>query len=259
MVEMGGKRDSANILAAVLRACEGGTLKTKIMLAASINYDGVQKYVKIAVYNDFLQLRSQRYYLTKKGEEFIVKHDRFYRSFKSPPKKALTTSETPDKREKRCGNSKLTAHEPKKSDSIQKKSTAKRETPNIHSMGERRVFQRINTENFRQELCALGFKPEEALEISSWVNLIFLTKPVSFSGRRSAIIKACLTYIGSRVFSKSETFTQRRILLFYGLNQYRYNQLHFKDYLKILQQAKPEVFRLKEDFRQRDLSRVKHS
>jgi hypothetical protein len=96
----------------------------------------------------------------------------------------------------------------------------------------------------------LGFNIQEAQEIISWINTIKLEKQAAFGGKRANHIKASLTYIGGRFFLKK--LTQRRIAHFYGIPWPQQIQISFKPYLKLLQQAKPDL-NLKEDFRSREV------
>lgn len=67
-------RDRVSLLAAILEAAYNEAFKTRIMYNANLSYKLLEKYLKIAVNLDFLQLNRSKYELTQKGLQFLNRY-----------------------------------------------------------------------------------------------------------------------------------------------------------------------------------------
>ncbi len=67
-------RDSLSLIAAILEAASNGASKTRIMYNANLSYKLLEKYLKIAINLDFLQLNGSKYELTKEGLQFFQRY-----------------------------------------------------------------------------------------------------------------------------------------------------------------------------------------
>jgi len=81
---------------------------------------------------------------------------------------------------------------------------------------------RIDGNQFHRELRELGFTPEDAAEVASWIKLIgefkieARTSAAFLSDKKSHVVKACLAYIRGKALNKPlyERFSMNKITLF---------------------------------------------
>jgi hypothetical protein len=189
--------------------------------------------------NGFLQKKNEEYYLTEQGDVFLFMHDSLYESFgrfTQPPQDALGVSKC--KQTDRLPPNQLS--EVERTEPQFTGSNLPDSEKATFPSGISRVFQRIDPEEFERELCSLGLGTEESKAISYWADLIFSAKPTLFSGKKSSTIKACLAYVGGKVFNCRKLLTQQKILQFYGLNvnRFRSNRQLVRSSLEIVQQAR---------------------
>ena len=230
-------RDSVDIVAAILKAAETGASLTSIMLYANLNYLLVKKYLKIAADGGLLKYNGQCYEITQKGESYLKTHNdiqtinaQIQESMKTTAALKITLKQL------------LSGKEPLIKQEVQ----SQNEKPILSEVSP--DFKRIDYDQFFQELLTLGFKPQNAAEITSWINIVKETKFSALLGKKPAVIKACLAYIGGKTLDGREIFAQRKIAVFYGLYPATVHKF-FKRYLMILKRAKPDIFGLQEDFR----------
>lgn len=67
-------RDRLAITAAILEAASTVNCKTRIMLQANLNFDLLEKYLSIIIKKGLIQLKDQKYELTKEGQDFLKKY-----------------------------------------------------------------------------------------------------------------------------------------------------------------------------------------
>ena len=81
---MGKNRDRLSIVAAILEAANTGARKTRIMFAANLSFNLLEKYLVIALKSEFIHVEDYKYSLTEHGREFLklYKHfeDRYLRA-----------------------------------------------------------------------------------------------------------------------------------------------------------------------------------
>jgi len=245
---MSKHRESLDIVADVLRAASGGAGITRIMYTANLSYKLVERYLKLTLSLDFLNLAGLTYVVTGEGQRFLIKYESFNRR-SLEVQGFLKTLE---------GERDALIRLLLKKESLMPTPEQSKETGEIANENLKEIcciFSRIDGQKFCQELITLGFRSVDAAEIVSWVDLIFATRPAFLSGKSTAAIKACLAYIGGRVFSTPRIFTLCKISLFYHISPNAI-QVSFKAYLKILQQAKPDLFDLSKDFRTKEKLKI---
>lgn len=75
---MGKNRNRVDLVAAILDAAVGeGTNKTRIMFAARLSFNLLEKYLDIALRLGFVDCQGSSYRLTPRGHDFLLR----YRSF----------------------------------------------------------------------------------------------------------------------------------------------------------------------------------
>lgn len=94
---MGKNRDRLSIIAAILIAASSGASKTRIMNAANLSFNLLEKYLAVSVNAGLIELTGQRYQLTQQGKDYI----REFRQFQENYEKVQTLLEDLEsKREK---------------------------------------------------------------------------------------------------------------------------------------------------------------
>jgi hypothetical protein len=73
---------------------------------------------------------------------------------------------------------------------------------------------RIDGKQFYWELRELGFASADAAEIASWIKTIFDTQPAFLSGKKAPAVKACLAFIGSKIYSPKQALNYNAISAF---------------------------------------------
>ena len=63
-------RSSFEIIAEILKTSKNGAKKTRIMYACGLSYNFIQKYLKLLLETDLLELGTS-YYTTAKGKGFL--------------------------------------------------------------------------------------------------------------------------------------------------------------------------------------------
>ena len=102
-------------------------------------------------------------------------------------------------------------------------------------------FDRIKPDEFYDELTNLGFTSEAALEIISWIDLIYLKDKFFFLGKKIRVIKACLACNGAVLLGVSNV-TRHTIKLFFKVNS-RSIQNFYKAYRRVILEEKPNLAR----------------
>jgi predicted transcriptional regulator len=75
---LGKNRSRVDLVAAVLDAAAGnGTNKTRIMFAARLSFNLLEKYLATALRLGFVECHSSSYSLTPQGHEFLLRYRRF--------------------------------------------------------------------------------------------------------------------------------------------------------------------------------------
>jgi predicted transcriptional regulator len=230
---VGTHRDSTNILASVLKAGETGAGITRLMISANLSYELAKKYLKIATESGLLQHNKKHYETTEKGKRYLQTQADIQTANLQIQELAKTVAY-----KKTMLRQLLSAIEPLMAQDEQ--SQKQDEIPKLNK--DPHAFKRIDYEQFFQELKALGFKSEDAIEIISWINAIAETKFSVFFGKKSVTIKACIAYIGGK-FLNDQKISQRDVARFYKVYPSTI-QRSFKQYQDILEKAKPEIFKL---------------
>jgi predicted transcriptional regulator len=227
-------RDNLELAVDILKAACGGSGKTRIMNSANLSFALLEKYLKIVLDAGFLQVNDSIYQVTEKGQIFIEKYDELNQRNLEAQK--LTKKLYIEREEMKHSllNEICPLNEQNESDIRLDKEASKAYC----------AFQRIDGTKFYGELQTLGFKPEEAIQIVSWVDIINSSRPIFFSGKKPSLIKANLAYTGARIFSTPRTLTQHTIAKYYRTSVNSIQRL-FKDYLTILYEEKPDVFKLR--------------
>jgi predicted transcriptional regulator len=71
-------RNRVDLVAAILDAAAGnGTNKTRIMFAARLSFNLLEKYLAIAQRQGFVECHGSSYSLTPQGREFLLRYRRF--------------------------------------------------------------------------------------------------------------------------------------------------------------------------------------
>ena len=70
-------RGKIDIVAAVLKAAEKGTCKTRIMKKANLSHALLKKYLKTALLNDLIRNEGAKYKITQHGTNFINTYNHF--------------------------------------------------------------------------------------------------------------------------------------------------------------------------------------
>ncbi len=118
------------------------------------------------------------------------------------------------------------------------------------------VCLRIDGRCFYREMRELGFKPEHAAEIVSWLKLIYELKTpfgsggAFLSGKSSHVIKASLAYIGGLVFFEPQYYglmTQRKISDFFNIQSDGTLRGTYRRFLKFLRYVDAVKFQIDED------------
>jgi predicted transcriptional regulator len=230
---VGAHRDSANIVAAVLKAGETGAGITRLMISANLSYVLAKKYLKIATESGLLQHNRQRYETTEKGKRYLQTHNAIQTAnLQIQELVKVVAYEKTMLRQLLSNMDPLIAQE--------EQSHKQAEITDLNKVPHK--FKRIDYEQFLGELQSLGFKSEDAIEIISWINAIAETKISAFFGKKSVTIKACIAYIGGKLLNDQRILSQRDVARFYGLYPSTI-QNSFKQYQVILEKAKPEVFK----------------
>ena len=74
---MGKNRDRLSIVAAVLEASNTGATKTRIMFAANLSFNLLEKYLAVALKSELVRVEDYRYSLTEHGREFLKQYRHF--------------------------------------------------------------------------------------------------------------------------------------------------------------------------------------
>jgi len=78
MVCLGKNRSRVDLVAAVLNAASGnGTNKTRIMFAARLSFNLLEKYLAIVLRLGFVECHGSHYSLSPQGHEFLLRYRRF--------------------------------------------------------------------------------------------------------------------------------------------------------------------------------------
>jgi hypothetical protein len=64
------------------------------------------------------------------------------------------------------------------------------------------------------------------------------------SGKTAAMVKTCLAYIGSKIYSPKHVLNCGTITSFYGIKSKQYVYNNYENYLLNLEQGKPETLKL---------------
>jgi hypothetical protein len=201
------------------------------MFSANLSFSLLEKYLKMLTSRGFLRFEDLKYEVTSKGQDFLSLHESYLE------KKQKIHENLKDLENEKIILKNLLLE---KFVAVQFEKSYKTIEPAFREPSS--SFSRINGSQFRQELCTLGFKPEEAKSIVYWVNIIYANRPGFLSGKKTNSIKTCLAYLGCKVFNYSRIITQRDIALFYGLSWPNQIQNCYASFLVILKKVEPSVF-----------------
>ena len=89
-----------DILADIVRVAGSGARKTKIMYFANLSFLLLNRYLEDALHVGFLRFSGEEYLMTKKGEAFLERYNKFssrYSSVKADVEKLESEAEVLDK------------------------------------------------------------------------------------------------------------------------------------------------------------------
>ncbi len=222
-------RDSLDIIADILKAVNGHSSKSGIMEAANLNFYNVNSYVKTALSAGFLVVSDQEYEITSKGKDFLEKYLELTNNL-NEVKSSLENL----KEEKNALESVLDSKINKKVNE-EEISIEKKDKPPIIKIS----FERINPIEFYEELTTLGFSKVAAMEIISWIDLIYKKDKFLLMGKTASVIKACLACNGAVILGASNV-TRYTIRLFLKVNSHSI-QNSYKAYRRLILEEKPEL------------------
>lgn len=101
---MGKNRDRVSIVAAVLDAVGAGSVKTRIMFAANLNYRLLEKYLAASLDLGFVQANGGTYSLTSHGHEFLQQYKRFQLKYSRVQKTLRSLAEERGLLKRQCQN-----------------------------------------------------------------------------------------------------------------------------------------------------------
>jgi predicted transcriptional regulator len=227
-------RDRVDSIADLLKAAGEGSSKTKIMYAANMSYGYLIKYLELALNQNLLVFKKQKYILTPKGKTFLDQ----YLAFQNNKLKAQTLLQELENQRKHLDNLL-----PPNSNPPVTLFDTKKESETANEIAEfENDTSRISPKQFYLELQQLGLNNTQAFEVASWLNIILSNSPTLYSGKKATTIKACLAYIGGKTYGPPQAFTQNKIATFYHLNFSSSIHKSYKKYLTILKNAKPQLF-----------------
>lgn len=84
---MGKNRNRVDLVAAILDAARGnGANKTRIMFAARLSFNLLEKYLAVVLRLGFIEFHGSSYSLTPQGQEFLLRYRRFQRLLEAAEK-----------------------------------------------------------------------------------------------------------------------------------------------------------------------------
>jgi predicted transcriptional regulator len=223
-------RDSLEIVADILTAVNLHSSKTGIMETSNLNFKNVNSYLEIALKAGFLVVTCQKYEISSKGKDFLEK----YRELTFNLIEVKSSLEQL-KDEKMALESAFLIKTNKK---VKEKETPseKKDKPLLNSTS----CGRINPNEFYEELSNLGFTSEASLEIISWIDLIHKKNKFFFSGKKAALIKACLACNGAVILGTPSNVSRHVISLFFKVNNNSI-QRSYKAYRQLILEDRPDL------------------
>lgn len=228
---MGRNREVVERVADVLKAVSDGRFyKSGIMEAANLNSIYASRILDVALASGFLVVNNRKYGITETGKSFLENF------------KALTCSidEVKSSLEKLKDERQALAclvygsHKNTKEQKI--KVNEKEQLPVINIL-----LKRIDPVEFYHELTELGFTGAAALEIISWIDLIYKKDKFFFSGKKATGIKACLACNGAFIF-REKNVTRNKVVRFFKGGDYAV-RAQTMQYRRFLMEEKPELFK----------------
>ena len=123
----------------------------------------------------------------------------------------------------------------KNSKEQQIKDNGKKQLPEIKIL-----IKRIDPVEFYHELTELGFTGAAALEIISWIDLIYKKDKFFFAGKKATVIKARLACNGAFIF-REKNVTRNKVVRFFKVGNTSSTQtMHYR---RFLMEEKPELFK----------------
>jgi predicted transcriptional regulator len=226
-------RDATEITVDILRATLTNGCKTGILLTANLSFALMEKYLNILVKADLLYFDSKSYKLTEKGQLFLQEYDKL--------KPQIREAETVLKKLE------LQRKDLQRQFLIKEKQEFNTTQPKEFVSSEKEFFApkcslaRIDCIKFYEELKTLGFSQKVAKEIISWIDLINISQPAFFSGKKINVIKTCLAYTASKILESPCTLTRNSVAKFFGTSPTTIQRV-YKNYLLVLKKAKPDYF-----------------
>ena len=83
---MGKNRDRLSIVADVLESVGSGSSKTRIMFAANLSFNLLEKYLDVVVRAGFVESRDAKYMLSDRGWEFLNNYKQFHTKYTNAQK-----------------------------------------------------------------------------------------------------------------------------------------------------------------------------
>jgi predicted transcriptional regulator len=231
---MRANRESIDIMASFLEVASHGSSSTEILKTANLSWSVFKKYRKYALRADFLCLSNNNYEVTKEGQLFL-------QNYKEISQDYIETVKILDQLTNE--RNKLTMTFLKKNKKSQPFQSMKSEPEPIVEFQVKDLksdLQRLDAKKYYDELVILGFKPKDATEIITWLNIINRSNPTVFSGKKISLIKACLAYANTRISHSPSypprTLARRKIAQYFGTTVGSI-QISYKKYVSIIQES----------------------
>lgn len=68
---MNERRNMFDIIASIVSISKSGATKTKLVYRTETNFRMIQKYLPIILYNDFIYMKGNKYFITEKGYSYL--------------------------------------------------------------------------------------------------------------------------------------------------------------------------------------------
>ena len=69
------RRNDLDISADILRAAQGGALKTRIVYQANLNFKIVKRYLKDLIDRGLLRFSEPKYFATEKADNYLIAYE----------------------------------------------------------------------------------------------------------------------------------------------------------------------------------------
>ncbi len=199
------------------------------MEAANLNFYGVNSYLDVALSSGFLVVSNHNYEITEKGKMVLEKYLELTNNL-NEVKRSLEKIKEEKKALENVVDSKINKKMNEEEISIEKK-----DKPPIIKIS----FERINPQEFYGELTTLGFSKVAAMEIISWIDLIYKKDKFLLMGKTASVIKACLACNGAVILGASNV-TRYTVRLFFKVD-YHSIQSSYKAFRQLVLEEKPEL------------------